>query len=132
MSDSGKKCTWQINWNDAIIESALRLTTDFFARWSRTIGPAQDAEIPDLMKFWRSGPTGPTIFVNSVLQLRSKSKDWKEGCSTSETYLKCHNTSSWKTVFLKRPHFSSRFHSTVLKIEEILAFPKKLGSKPSF
>ena len=25
MSDSGKICTWQINWNDAIIESALRL-----------------------------------------------------------------------------------------------------------
>jgi hypothetical protein len=34
---------------------------------SWTIGPAQDAEIPDLMKFWRSGPTGPTIFVNSVI-----------------------------------------------------------------
>ena len=33
---------------------------DFFAR--RTVGPAQGAEIPDLMKFWQ---TGPTIFANS-------------------------------------------------------------------
>jgi hypothetical protein len=34
---------------------------------SWTIGLAQDAEIPDLMKFWQSGLTGPTIFVNSVI-----------------------------------------------------------------
>ena len=33
---------------------------------SRTIRLAQDADIPDLMKFWRSGTTGLTIFTNSA------------------------------------------------------------------
>jgi hypothetical protein len=32
---------------------------------SWTIGLAQDAEIPDLMKFLRSGPTEPTILVKT-------------------------------------------------------------------
>jgi len=68
-------------WSNQLPTISQHTTMEFFAR--RTIGLAQDAEIPDLMKFWRSELTGPTIFANSAytyIFLNRKFKFWfKDG-----------------------------------------------------